>query len=171
MGHQADFKVVLYTAAQRQRRDRSPWTVVQGVLAPLQFIAFALSLALVLHFLATGRGLAAANLSVLLKTAFLYAIMVTGSFWEREVYGKWLFAAPFFWEDAVSMLVIALHSAYLVALFMRWLSAEQLMWLALAAYLTYVINATQFLLKFRAARLGERAAVDGVPWKRAGAHE
>jgi 3-vinyl bacteriochlorophyllide hydratase len=34
------------------------------------------------------------------------------------------------------------------------------MYLALAAYLTYMINATQFLLKLRAARL-DQAARDG----------
>ena len=29
----------LYTPEERARRDRSPWTVVQGVLAPLQLLA------------------------------------------------------------------------------------------------------------------------------------
>jgi 3-vinyl bacteriochlorophyllide hydratase len=168
MGHQADSRVELYTAAQRRRRDRSSWTVVQAILAPLQFLAFAVSLVLVLRFLHGGQGLVAANLSVLVKTGLLYTIMVTGSFWEHEVYGKWLFAAPFFWEDMVSMLVIALHTAYVLALFMRWLSARELMLLALAAYFTYTVNATQFLLKFRAARIGARAPVPHARLLRAG---
>ena len=69
----------LYTPEQRKRRDSSVWTLVQGVLAPLQFLAFALSLVFVINFLANGTGYSAAVLSVLIKTGFLYTIMVTGA--------------------------------------------------------------------------------------------
>ena len=51
------------------------------------------------------------------------------------------------------MLVLALHTAYLAALATGALDAQALLVLALAAYATYVINAGQFLLKLRAARL------------------
>lgn len=145
--------LLLYTPEQRRRRDASPWTLVQAILAPLQFLVFLVSLALVLRYLATGEGLQAAILSVVVKTLVLYTIMVTGSIWEKEVYGVWLFAAPFFWEDVFSMLVLALHTAYLVALAQQALSPTGLMLLALAAYAAYAINAGQFLLKLRAARL------------------
>lgn len=144
---------MLYTPEERARRDRSPWTLVQGVLAPLQFLAFLASLALVLRFLATGEGLGAATASVLVKTALLYTIMVTGAIWEKDVFGQYLFARPFFWEDVVSMAVIALHTAYLAAWLGGWLAPRAQMGLALAAYATYVVNAAQFLLKLRAARL------------------
>jgi 3-vinyl bacteriochlorophyllide hydratase len=143
----------LYSAEQRDRRDRSVWTVVQGVLAPLQFAVFIVSLALVLHFLLTGSGREAAALSVVVKTATLYAIMITGSIWEKDVFGKYLFAEAFFWEDLFSLLVLALHTAYIVAFFLGFLDAQGLMLLALAAYAAYVVNAAQFLLKLRAARL------------------
>ena len=143
----------LYTPEERRRRDESPWTLVQGVLAPVQFIAFAISLVLVLRYLWSGEGLQAAVWSVVIKTLLLYAIMVTGSIWEKAVVGVWLFARPFFWEDVFSFAVLALHTAYLVALATGMLDATGLMWLALAAYFTYVINAGQFLLKLRAARL------------------
>ena len=106
----------LYTPEERRRRDASPWTLVQGVLAPVQFAVFLVSLVLVLRFLATGDGEALATASVVVKTLALYAIMVTGSIWEREVFGRYLFAPAFFWEDVVSMLVLALHTAYLAAL-------------------------------------------------------
>lgn len=143
----------LYSAEERRRRDASPWTRVQGVLAPVQFAVFLASLWLVLRYLATGEGLAMASASVVVKTLVLYAIMVTGSIWEKDVFGVYLFARPFFWEDAFSMLVLALHTAYLAALFTGWLGPREQMLLALAAYATYVINAGQFLLKLRAARL------------------
>ncbi len=148
----------LYTTEERVRRDRSPWTWVQAVLAPLQFLAFLVSLWLVLRYLQTGEGATAATASVLIKTAFLYAIMVTGAIWEREVFGVWLFAHSFFWEDVVSMGVIALHTAYLWAWLTGSLSLEGQMVLALVAYAAYAINALQFFLKLREARLTAAAA-------------
>ena len=143
----------LYTAEQRLRRDRSGWTIVQGVLAPVQFLVFLVSLTLVLRYLETGAGESAAALSVVVKTLTLYAIMITGAIWEKVVFGRYLFAEAFFWEDVFSMLVLALHTAYLVALASDALGAQGRALLALAAYATYVINATQFILKLRAARL------------------
>jgi 3-vinyl bacteriochlorophyllide hydratase len=126
---------------------------VQGVLAPLQFLVFLISLGLVIRFLWNGQGQAAAELSIVVKTLVLYTIMVTGCIWEKVVFGRYLFAPAFFWEDVFSMLVLALHTAYLIALFNGMLEPKALMGLALAAYLAYVINAAQFLVKLRAARL------------------
>ena len=143
----------LYTDEERRRRDASRWTLVQGVLAPVQFVVFLVSLCLVLRYLAMGEGWMAATVSIVIKTLVLYTIMVTGSIWEREVFGRYLFAPAFFWEDVVSMLVLALHTAYLAALAWDLMSPREQMILALAAYASYVINATQFLLKLRAARL------------------
>lgn len=142
----------IYTPEQRARRDSTQWTMVQAILAPLQFLAFALSLVFVINFLANGTGYVAAVASVLIKTGFLYAIMVTGAIWEKVVFGRYLFAPAFFWEDVVSMLVIALHSAYVACWLFDWLPPVQQMWLAMAAYLSYVINAGQFLIKFQGAR-------------------
>ena len=145
----------LYTAEERVRRDASAWTVVQGVLAPVQFLVFLVSLGLVLRFLATGEGQSAATLSVVVKTVTLYTIMVTGCIWEKVVFDRYLFAPAFYWEDVFSMLVLALHTAYLAVLATDALDARGQMLLALAAYATYVINATQFILKLRAARLDQ----------------
>lgn len=147
----------LYTEAERARRDSTRWTLVQGLLAPAQFIAFAVSVVLVLRFLMTGDGYAAATISILVKTGFLYVIMVTGAIWEKTVFGQYLFAPAFFWEDVFSFAVIALHTLYLWALWADALSPTELMFLALAAYVTYVVNAGQFLWKLRLARLDAEA--------------
>ncbi len=148
----------LYTTDERRRRDASGWTLVQGVLAPVQFLIFLVSLGLVLRFLATGEGQFAATVSVLVKTLALYTIMITGCLWEKAVFGRYLFAPAFYWEDVFSMAVLALHTAYLAAVATGALDARQQMHLALAAYATYVINATQFLLQLRAARLDQARA-------------
>ncbi len=142
----------LYTEEQRLKRDKSRWTLVQGVLAPIQFLVFLTSAVLVVNFLVTGSGFAAATTSVVIKTLLLYTIMITGCIWEHEVFGKYLFAPAFFWEDFVSMFVLALHTAYLYVLFFGAVHARYQMYIALLAYAAYAINATQFLIKLRAAR-------------------
>jgi 3-vinyl bacteriochlorophyllide hydratase len=142
----------LYSAEERRRRDASKWTLVQGVLAAFQFIVFAVSLVLVMRTLMTSEGVFAANLSVIFKTIVLFTIMVTGSLWEKDVFGQYLFAPAFFWEDVVSFVVIALHTAYVVALLTSALDVRGLMLLALVAYAAYAVNAVQFLWKFKWAR-------------------
>ncbi|NBX40628.1 MAG: 2-vinyl bacteriochlorophyllide hydratase [Gammaproteobacteria bacterium] len=154
----------MYTPEERRRRDASPWTIVQGILAPLQLLAFLVSLWLVLQFLKTGEGAAAATTSVIVKTAFLYAIMITGAIWEREVFGVWVFAPSFFWEDVVSTVVIALHTAYLYVWLTDALPVREQMLLALLAYSTYVINAAQFFWKLQLAKRDRRVvALETAP--------
>lgn len=151
----------LYTPEQRVRRDSTRWTLVQGILAPIQiFIAIA-SAILVLRYLRTGAGVEIATASIILKTFTLYTIMITGSIWEKVVFGKWLFAEPFYWEDVVSMVVIALHTLYLAALIFDWWSTRDRMLLALLAYAVYLVNAVQFVLKLRAARLDSASGLQG----------
>lgn len=142
----------LYTADQRKRRNESVWTLVQGILAPVQFLIFIVSFCLVIRYLFTGDGYEIATVSIVIKTIALYLIMITGSIWEKVVFGKYLFAEGFFWEDVFSMLVLALHTAYLYFLWNGALSANELIYLALAAYVAYLINAAQFLWKLRVAR-------------------
>ena len=144
---------LLYTPAQRARRDATAWTMVQGVLAPVQFAVFLISLYLVVQSLQTGEHTDWALGSVVVKTLVLYTIMITGAIWEKVVFGQYLFAPAFYWEDVVSMVVLALHTAYLWVWWQGlWSPAEQLL-LALAAYLTYGVNAAQYIRKLRMARL------------------
>ena len=150
----------LYTPAERARRDATRWTLVQGILAPLQLLAFGASLVLVLRFMWTGDGYTAATVSILIKTGFLYVIMVTGAIWEKVVFGQYLFAPAFFWEDVISFAVIALHTFYLYGLVTGALDPAAQMTVALAAYTTYIVNAAQFLWKLRVAR--RDAAADQI---------
>ncbi|MDT8279381.1 MAG: 2-vinyl bacteriochlorophyllide hydratase [Erythrobacter sp.] len=161
-GHEKGDIRALYTAQERERRDSSAWTIVQGVLAPVQFVVFLISLGLVIRTLTTGEGAFAADVSIVVKTLVLYTIMITGSIWEKVVFGKWLFAPAFFWEDVFSMLVLALHTLYLVLLLGGIGTLEQRMLVALAGYAAYVINAGQFLWKLRMARLQGASAPQAV---------
>ena len=151
---------VLYTPAQRARRDATRCTLVQGVLAPVQFVIFLISLYLVMTSLGSGLHTDWALVSVVIKTLVLYAIMVTGAIWEKAVFGQYLFAGPFFWEDVVSMVVLALHTAYLWVWWQGQWSATEQLWLALVAYGTYGVNAAQYIRKFSMARL-QRPVIQG----------
>ncbi len=152
---------MLYSPEQKLRRDASVWTLIQGILAPVQFLVFLVSLGLVVRCLMTGEGESLALASVVVKTLFLYTIMITGCIWEKVVFDKYLFADAFFWEDVFSMLVLALHTAYLYAWWTGSLTPQEQLWLAVAAYVTYCINAGQFILKLRAARLQAQAMANG----------
>lgn len=145
----------LYNAEQRERRNNSRWTMVQGILAPAQFLVFIVSALLLARYVLTGEGFEIAAASVVIKTLFLYAIMYTGALWEHDVYGQYLFAPAFYWEDMVSMLVIGLHTLYLGVYISGMGSTTLLLYVAIAAYVTYVINAAQFVLKLRQARRSE----------------
>jgi len=144
---------LLYTAEEKKRRDETIWTLVQGVLAPLQFFVFLVSTYLVIRYLNTGEGYQIATISIIFKTSILMLIMVTGAIWEKVVFGQYLLAPAFFWEDIVSFFVIFLHIAYVLALWINLFSEQQLMLLALVAYVAYFVNALQFLIKLRAARV------------------
>jgi 3-vinyl bacteriochlorophyllide hydratase len=116
-------------------------------------VVFAISVGLVLRFLLTGEGYHIATVSIVAKTTVLYLIMITGAIWEKIVFGQWLFAPAFFWEDVFSFVVIALHTTYLFGLITGVVAAETLIVIVLAAYAAYIINAGQFLWKLRIARL------------------
>ena len=107
----------LYTKAQRERRDATKWTVVQGILAPVQFAVFLVSLWFVLRYMMTGDDYDIATMSIVIKTLVLYTIMITGAIWEKTVFGQFLLAPAFFWEDVVSFVVIVLHTVYLMLFF------------------------------------------------------
>lgn len=146
-----------YTPEQMAKRDSSIWTKVQMVLAPVQFIAFLISFSLVVRYLVTGEGYAAANISVLIKIALLWMITITGMIWEKELFGHYFLAKEFFWEDVGNAVAIVTHNIYFVAV---WAGADQqtVMGLMLLAYCTYLINCAQFVRRGIAAGQQRRAA-------------
>ena len=75
--------------------------------------------------------------------------MGKGCFWSVSA------CTAFFWEDIVSFFVIFLHLAYVAFLWANYLTEQSLMILALVAYFAYIVNAGQFLLKFKAQKLNQ----------------
>lgn len=149
-----------YTAEQLQKRDSSKWTLVQAVLAPIQFLAFVISFSLVARYLLTGEGYTIANISVLIKITLLWLITITGMFWEKEIFGKWFLAPEFFWEDVGNAVAMIMHNLYFYARWQDW-SQQATMTLMLIAYIAYLFNMAQFVVKGVRARK-QRQATDGL---------
>lgn len=147
-----------YTAEQLAKRNASVWTRVQMVLAPLQFLVFLISLTLVIRYLLTGDGYLIANLSVLCKITLLWLITVTGMIWEKEIFGHWFLAPQFFWEDVGNAVAMLMHNLYFLAVWLGW-SHQAVMTLMLIAYIAYLFNCTQFVLRGLQARRQRLALV------------
>lgn len=156
-----------YTPEQMLRRQKSKWMPVQAFLAPVQFVIFFISLALIIHFIATGRGFWIANISVMIKVVVLWIMAVTGAFWEKDVFGHYAFAKEFWWEDFFSTFVLISHTLYVVGFFLKW-EEMTLVYIALIAYLTYCINAYQFVRKYvinrRKLKSHGYTIAGDVPW-------
>ncbi len=136
----------MYTPEQLARREASRWTRIQIILAPIQFVAFLISFALVVRYLVTGEGYLAATISVWVKIALIWALTITGMFWEKDVYDHYFMAREFFWEDFGNLVAILTHNAYFVVQWLGW-DNRSVMWVMVFAYVTYLLNATQFIIK------------------------
>jgi 3-vinyl bacteriochlorophyllide hydratase len=141
----------MYTPEQLERRNNSKWTVVQGILAPIQFLAFVVSSILVIRYLTTGEGYEIATISALIKIALLWLITITGMIWEKEVFGQWFLAPQFFWEDVLNAIAMILHNLYFVGRALGW-SDRTLMIVLLIAFVSYLGNFAQFFMRGLQAR-------------------
>ena len=137
---------MMYTADQLARRERSKWTRVQIILAPIQFVAFLISFGLVIHYLLTGQGYLITTVSIWVKISLIWALTITGMLWEYDMYDHYFMAKEFFWEDLGNLIAILTHNAYFVA---KWVGADErtVMWVMVFAYVTYLFNAAQFVVR------------------------
>ena len=146
-----------YTPEQLQKRNASVWTKVQGILAPIQFLIFLAGLT-VTYLYTKQIGITDfgwVTFFVTLKTFMLVLIFVTGGFFEQEVFGAFAFAPEFFWEDFGSAIAMVVHITYFI-LFYMGLDKEILIWSALFAYLSYLINAAQLLIRLLLEKHNEK---------------
>ncbi len=146
----------MYTPEQLERRNASRWTRVQIILAPIQFLVFLISFYLVIRYLMTGEGYVITTISVWLKIALIWALTITGMWWEHDVYGHYFMAPEFFWEDLGNLIAILTHNAYFVVQWLQW-DDRSVMLVMLFAYITYLINAAQFVSKGARSLLHRRA--------------
>lgn len=153
-----------YTPEQLQKRNASVWTRVQAILAPIQFLIFLAGLT-VTYLYKEGLWITDfgwVTLFVTLKTFMLVLIFVTGGFFEKEVFGAFAFAPEFFWEDFGSAIAMIVHISYFI-LFFIGLEEHILILTALLAYLSYLINAAQFVIRLLLEKHNEKKLKAGHP--------
>jgi len=136
-----------YTSEQMQRRRSSKWTLVQIIGAPIQLLIFLISCGFLAYTLLTDKGFVLTEVSFLIKVIVLYFMCITGMLWEKDVFDHYYFAPEFFMEDFVTSIVMVTHTVTLVALLLG-VSDKTLLLLIAVAYVSYVINAMQYFIKF-----------------------
>ncbi|NTV25186.1 MAG: 2-vinyl bacteriochlorophyllide hydratase [Chlorobiaceae bacterium] len=151
-----------YTPEQLEKRNASKWTTVQAILAPIQFLIFLAGLTVTWLY---SQGMWVTDFGwitffVTLKTFMLVLIFVTGGFFELEVFGHFAFAPEFFWEDFGSAIAMIVHISYFI-LFWMGLNQQILIWTALLAYLSYLVNAAQFVIRLLLEKHNERKLKTG----------
>ncbi|NTV98688.1 MAG: 2-vinyl bacteriochlorophyllide hydratase [Chlorobiaceae bacterium] len=146
-----------YTPEQLERRNASVWTKVQAILAPIQFVMFLAGLTVTYLYKSDMliHDFYWITFFVTLKTLMLVLIFVTGGFFELEVFGQFAFAHEFFWEDFGSAIAMVVHLSYFI-LFFIGLDESTLIWTALLAYLSYLVNAAQFVIRLLLEKHNEK---------------
>lgn len=146
-----------YTPEQLARRNASVWTTSQAMLAPVQFFIFVAGISVTWLY---KEGLwieefGWVTLFVTLKTFMLFLIFITGAFFEKEVFGAYAFAPEFFWEDFGSVIAMIVHVSYFVLFFLN-VDENLLIRVALLAYLSYLVNAAQFVIRLLLEKHNEK---------------
>jgi len=153
-----------YTPEQLVKRNASIWTDIQIILAPIQFLFFVAGVMTTLLFannLIDIRYFYWVSIAILFKTLFFALLFITGMFFEKEVFNKWVYSKEFLWEDIGSTIAAFFHLLYF---FLAYFGAsnEVLIMDAFLAYFTYVINALQYLVRIILEKLNERKLrIDG----------
>jgi len=146
-----------YTPEQLVKRNASIWTDIQIILAPIQFLIFVAGVTITILY-ANGLFITDfywVSVVILFKTLFFALLFITGMFFEKEIFDKWVYSKEFLWEDIGSTVAAAFHLLYFVLAFLGY-PEDVLIWEAFLAYFTYVVNALQYLVRIILEKLNER---------------
>ncbi|ANT64022.1 2-vinyl bacteriochlorophyllide hydratase [Prosthecochloris sp. CIB 2401] len=146
-----------YTPDQLAKRNASIWTEVQLILAPLQFVVFLAGVAVTALYAANDQIFSFywVSIAILFKSFFFALLFITGAYFEKEIFNKWIFSKEFLWEDIGSVAAGAFHLLYFVMAFLG-ASHDVLVWEAFLAYFTYILNALQYLVRIILEKRHER---------------
>jgi len=143
----------------QERRAASIWTKIHPVFAIAQLLVFLVSLLLLGLYALHAVPFHAVHVSVLVKVALMLGAIVTGALWERDVFGWWWFAPDYLVEDATTVMVVALHVAYLVLVYFWPANTHAIVAMLCVAYTVYAINVAHYIIRNRQMRaFAERSA-------------
>jgi 3-vinyl bacteriochlorophyllide hydratase len=146
-----------YTPEQLAKRNASVWTEIQILLAPVQFVIFLTGVCLNIlyanHY--ASFDFYWISVAILFKTLFFVILFITGMFFEKDIFGKWVFSKEFFWEDVGSSVATFFHFLYFVLTWKGYPDSELVIWSSVA-YSSYIINALQYLARIWLEKSHER---------------
>ena len=146
-----------YTPEQLAKRNASVWTDIQLILAPIQFVVFLTGLVVTFLYALNDQLFSFywVSLVILFKTFLFGLLLITGEFFEKEIFNVWIYGKEFIWEDVGSTVAAFFHLLYFVMAYMGY-PEDVLIWEAFLAYFTYVINALQYLVRILLEKRNER---------------
>jgi 3-vinyl bacteriochlorophyllide hydratase len=147
----------------QERRDASTWTRIHPIFAIGQLGIFLVSVALLVLYALHVVPFTAVYLSVLMKIFCMVGAIVTGSLWERDVFGPWWFADDFFIEDVMTVNVFLLHVGVVVTYFAQAPDLRAVLALLLFSYAVYALNVGQYI--FRHMGMKRQNALTAAPAK------
>ncbi len=146
-----------YTPEQLAKRNASVWTEIQILLAPVQFVIFLTGIGLNALYASNPASIDFfwISVAILFKTLFFVILFITGMFFEKDIFGKWVFSKEFFWEDVGSSVATFFHFLYFVLAWKGYPDGTLVIW-ATVAYSSYIINAVQYLVRIWLEKSHER---------------
>lgn len=146
-----------YTPEQLMKRNASVWTDIQLILAPIQFFVFLAGVIVTFLYVQNDQIFSFywVSVAILFKTLFFGLLLVTGAYFEKEIFDKWIYGKEFLWEDVGSTVAAFFHLLYFVMAYMGY-PEDVLIWEAFLAYFTYVVNALQYLVRILLEKHNER---------------
>lgn len=146
-----------YTPEQLAKRNASVWTEIQILLAPVQFVIFLTGIGLNALYASNPASIDFfwISVAILFKTLFFVILFITGMFFEKDIFGKWVFSKEFFWEDVGSSVATFFHFLYFVLAWKGYPDDTLVIW-ATVAYSSYIINAVQYLVRIWLEKSHER---------------
>ncbi|MFY9779474.1 MAG: 2-vinyl bacteriochlorophyllide hydratase [Candidatus Baltobacteraceae bacterium] len=138
------------------RRQASVWTRIHPFFAFGQLLTFLVSVGLLVAYLFGKVSFSIVAISVLIKIGLMAGAMLTGAFWEQDVFGQFWFAPEFFVEDVITVIVFALHLAYLYAVYAAPFGGKLALPTLAIAYTAYAINVGQYVIRHNKVRQDER---------------
>jgi 3-vinyl bacteriochlorophyllide hydratase len=141
------------------KRKASVWTMIHPLFALGQLLAFFVSVGWFVAFLRGAVPFHVVHVSVLVKVALMVGAVLTGAFWERDVFGYWWFAPEFLFEDVMTLIVFIMQMTYLAMVWAHPTYMGVIVGVLVAAYTVYVANVAQYIHRTQRAKQ-EIAAVE-----------
>ena len=129
----------------RDRRQASVWTLIHPLFAIGQLLAFFVSVGVFVAYLRGAVPFHAVHVSVLVKIGLMVGAVLSGSFWERDVFGYWWFAPEFLFEDVMTLIVFISQLSYLAMVALHPHLMKPILGILGFAYFVYVANVAQYI--------------------------